>query len=182
MIHTCPRCELRFERETELRSHLDRDHGMATDVFEPLHYTGRTSRPPRTPAARRFLVVANRTLDSSELDARIRELAATGPAHFFLLVPADPAPGETPDEARRLAESRLRLQVDRLHEAGIDAEGAIGAPDPFRAVDDILERQRFDEIVLSTLPPALSRWLASDLGRRLERTFELPVSRVTATV
>lgn len=182
MIHTCPRCELRFERETELRSHLDRDHGMATEVFEPLHYEGRSGRTPTTPAARRYLVVANRTLQAEELEARIRELARAAPARFFLLVPADPVGGETVAHAHRLAESRLRHVVDVLQADGIDAQGAIGDADPFLAVEDILEKERFDEIVLSTLPPNLSRWLAADLARRLERNFHLPVSQVRAAV
>jgi uncharacterized C2H2 Zn-finger protein len=30
-VHTCPRCELRFEREVELRQHLRDDHGVELD-------------------------------------------------------------------------------------------------------------------------------------------------------
>ena len=32
-VHTCPRCELRFEREVELREHLRVDHGV--ELEEP---------------------------------------------------------------------------------------------------------------------------------------------------
>jgi hypothetical protein len=181
MIHTCPRCELRFERESELRYHLERDHGVSAEVFEPLHYEGRGGRPQTGPGAKRYLVVGNRTLLSGELEARIRELAADGPARFFLLVPADSRGGESPEQARTLAEGRLRRMVDHLHADGIDAEGRVGDPDPFRAIEDVLERERFDEIVLSTLPPALSRWMASDLVQRLTRNFHVPVSRVEAS-
>jgi uncharacterized C2H2 Zn-finger protein len=31
MVHTCPRCELRFESETELADHLERDHGVEVE-------------------------------------------------------------------------------------------------------------------------------------------------------
>ncbi|MGH9246110.1 MAG: hypothetical protein ACRD29_17715 [Acidimicrobiales bacterium] len=181
MVHTCPRCELRFEREAELRAHLEQDHGVEREVFEPFHYEGRSSRAPQA-TSRRFLVVANQTLHSNELEARIHDLASRGPARFYLLVPADASLGETPEEARRLAEHRLRRLVDLLRDDGIEAEGEVGSSDPFRAVEDVLERERFDEIVLSTLPPALSRWMAADLPRRLERNFHLPVTRIEATV
>ena len=30
-VHTCPRCELRFERQVELEAHLRDDHGIDTD-------------------------------------------------------------------------------------------------------------------------------------------------------
>lgn len=182
MIHTCPRCELRFERDAELRDHLARDHNVSPESIEPLHYRGRSGSRSQRPDGRRVLVVANRTLHSDELQAHIRELATGGPTRFFLLAPADASAGETPDQARRLAEGRLRHLVDLLHEEGIDAEGAVGDADPFRAVERILERERFDQILLSTLRPGLSRWLASDLTRRLERNFQLPVAHVEATV
>jgi GABA permease len=182
MVHICLRCELRFERDAEMRDHLSRDHGVDTEAVEPLHYTGRSGRRPGIADGRRVLVVANRTLHSDELPARLHQMAADAPSRFFLLVPADAGAGETPDQARRLAESRLRHLVDRLHDDGIDAEGMIGHPDPFRAVEDILERERFEEIVLSTLPSGLSRWLAADLAGRLERVYQVPVYRIEATV
>ena len=157
MIHTCPRCELRFQRDAELRDHLARDHNVSPESIEPLHYEGRSRSRSGAPDGRRVLVVANRTLHSDELLARIREFATSGPTRFFLLVPADAGAGETPDEAGRLADWRLRHLVDLLHEEGIDAEGAVGDSDPFRAVERTLERERFDQILLSTLRPGLSR-------------------------
>jgi GABA permease len=181
MVHTCPRCELRFERESELRFHLQRDHDMQTEGFEPLRYEGRSARSAPG-AARRFLVVANQTLHANELEARIRELAGLGPARFNILVPAEPRGGESADDARRLAEHRLHHLIELLHADGIAAEGEIGVADPFQAIEDVLEWKQFDEIVLSTLPPSLSRWMAADLPRRLERNFHLPVTRVEATV
>ena len=181
MIHTCPRCE--SLRESELRSHLERDHDMSAEVFEPLHYTGRGGGPRRGFNEVRYLVVGNRTLGSKQLESLIRERAAARPAGFFMLAPADSRGSEPPDQAKRLAGERLRHLVDLLHADGIDAEGMVGDPDPFKAIEDVLEQaERFDEIVLSTLPPALSRWLASDLASRLERNFHLPVTRVEAAV
>ncbi|TWF74984.1 hypothetical protein FHX44_11868 [Pseudonocardia hierapolitana] len=53
-------------------------------------------------------------------------------------------------------------------------------PDPMRAVEDALGRQEFDEIIVSTLPVRLSRWLHQDLPARLGRKFHLPVTHVAA--
>jgi hypothetical protein len=181
MVHTCPRCELRFERDAEMRDHMARDHGLDTEVVTPLHYTGRAGRRPAQTDGRRLLVIANRALHSEELPARLHQMAADQVTSFFLLVPADAGAGETPDEARRLAESRLRHLVDRLHDEGIDAVGAIGDPDPYRAAERLLARERFDEILLGTLPHGLKGWVV-DVARRLEHNFQIPVTSVEATV
>jgi hypothetical protein len=47
-----------------------------------------------------------------------------------------------------------------------------------RAIDDVLLDRRYDEIILSTLPPGVSRWLKLDLPRRVEQRFALPVTTV----
>ena len=98
MVHTCPRCELRFEHDAEMRDHLARDHGVDTEPVAPLHYRGRGDRT-QPAGGRRVLVIANRTLHSEELPARLRQMASEEVTSFFLLVPADAGAGETPDEA-----------------------------------------------------------------------------------
>ena len=54
----------------------------------------------------------------------------------------------------------------------------IGDPSPVRAIDDVLIEHPHDEIILSTLPPGISRWLNRDLPRRVEQRFALPVTTV----
>ncbi len=44
----------------------------------------------------------------------------------------------------------------------------------------MLHAPPFDEIIVSTLPPGLSRWLRQDLPHRIRRTFELPMYLVVA--
>jgi hypothetical protein len=88
-------------------------------------------------------------------------------------------PGQ-PEEARRLAEDKLQSAVKRLAAAGAKADGEVGDGDPVRAVEAPLSRQQFDEIIVSTLPERLSRWLRQDLPRRLEHKFRLPVTHVEA--
>ncbi|HEX6987603.1 MAG TPA: hypothetical protein VF170_19645, partial [Planctomycetaceae bacterium] len=59
-------------------------------------------------------------------------------------------------------------------------EVIVGDPDPFAAVGDVLHAREFDEIVVSTLPRTISRWLAVGLPARLRRTVEVPVTEVNA--
>src|SRR3954452_10045398 len=177
MIHTCPRCELRFTSETELTDHLKVDHHADPEEFERLHYKPKPVRP----TGKRYLVLANRTLEEPWLFDRICALAEGG-AHFHIVVSPTPATkdGErTDDKGLGLAPYRLRHNVDKLHEAGIDAEGEVGNADPLRAVNRAIEHQAADEIIVATLPRGASRWLEVDLPAALHRRFSLPVTTLT---
>jgi hypothetical protein len=57
-------------------------------------------------------------------------------------------------------------------------DGAVADPDPVRAVADAVRGREFDEIIVFTLPPRLSRWLHHDLPTRLQQEFHLPVTDV----
>ncbi len=133
---------------------------------------------------RRYLVVANQTLLGDLLLGRIRECLAGGPCHFHLVVPATHAHGgllQTESHDRALAVERLRAGLDRFRALGADVEGEVGDERPMDAIRDaMINVPPFDEIILSTLPPGLSRWLRQDLPHRITRTFELPLSTVTA--
>ena len=48
-----------------------------------------------------------------------------------------------------------------------------------KAIEMTLAQRRFDEILLSTLPPGISRWLAWDLPHRLRRKTSVPLSVIT---
>jgi hypothetical protein len=86
----------------------------------------------------------------------------------------------TVEESRALAQSRLDAALDRLRSAGVTAGGEIGDPDPFQAIEHTLAANQFDEIIVSTLPARLSRWLRQDLPSRVERRFHVPVTHVGA--
>jgi cell pole-organizing protein PopZ len=146
----------------------------------------------------RYLVVANQTLDSDELVALVRERTAEGPAEFWLVVPATPVKDlasnampipmpvmggvstlpAPPAEARRLAQINLEAAIKKLTAAGGTVNGTVSDADPVRAVRDAVDSREFDEIIVSTLPPRLSRWLHHDLPARLQHDFHLPVTHL----
>jgi hypothetical protein len=132
---------------------------------------------------RSYLVVGNQTLDSPELTGAIRERMSAGPATFHLVVPASPTSqrGMTwdEDEARAAAADRLNAALSRLHDMGAQVTGEIGAPDVIEATEDALRSRETDEVLLSTLPPGISRWLGQDVPTRLKGSILVPVTVVT---
>jgi len=178
VIHTCPRCELRFTTAAELEEHSQVDHHANPGTFERFHYKPLVARPHGT----RYLVVANQTLTDDALLERIRGLV--GPdGHVHLVVPAtagDPASTDVDDKTLPLATFRMRHAIERLHALGVDAEGEVGVPDPLAAVAHAQQHEAADEIVLSTLPAGASHWLKVDLPTALTRRFGIPVTVITA--
>lgn len=122
------------------------------------------------------LVVANQTAGSDELFDNLRARAARGPSTFTFVVPATGgAPG-----GRQAARARLTSALERMREAGLEAYGNVGDPDPLVAVKEAFDPTAFDEIVVCTLPGDASRWLLVDLPHRLERMTGVPVAHVSA--
>jgi hypothetical protein len=128
---------------------------------------------------RRYLIVANQTLSGGALLAKVRELRDAGPCSFHILVPATPPHDHayTDADAHRIARERLEMGIHRLHDLGVEATGEVGDEHPLYAIKDVLDREAFDEIIVSTLPPKLSKWLRADLPHRVAG-FGLPVSHV----
>lgn len=133
----------------------------------------------------RVLVVANRTAESEELAAALRERARHGPTAFTLLVPATPhgvAWAFDMHSGSPEAESHLRSAVERLRSRGLEIEGRVGDPDAYAAVqDEVNLHGPYDEVVVSTLPTHLSRWLRLDLPARVRRFTGLPTTHVLAS-
>jgi len=130
---------------------------------------------------RRYLVVANQTLADEPLVSRIRELARAAPSTFHVVVPATPPPDHvwTEGEARATARSRLDSALARFAGLGDDTQGEVGDANPMLAIEDALrERGPFDEIVISTLPKGLSKWLKIDLPHRAQAAFGIRVTHV----
>ncbi len=122
------------------------------------------------PAAR-ILLVANRTATDRPLIEAVEHRVAAGPTSFHLLVPATPSGLHRvvdPEVAgRRSARERLSLALVTLTEAaGGPVTGHVGDANPLAAIQDALHLHGYDEIILSTLPWRLSRWLRLDLPRK----------------
>jgi hypothetical protein len=130
---------------------------------------------------RRYLVVANQTLGGEHLAEKVRACLAAGSARFHILVPATQPQDHavwTEGEARALAQQALDRALKRFRELGADADGEVGDERPLEAIADAVRDQEYDEIILSTLPPGMSRWLGQDLPHRAERSFEIPVTHL----
>lgn len=130
----------------------------------------------------RYLVVANQTLEGETLLAVVRERSTRGAARLFVLVPATPPSGGltwTESQASLLARDRLERGLKQFAEIGVEAEGQVGDPDPFLAVQEVLRGERFDEIIVSTLPRGRSQWLKARLPERLRASVDVPVTHVT---
>jgi hypothetical protein len=131
------------------------------------------------------LVVANRTAESPELLEALKQRAAQGDAVFSLLVPATPhgvAWAADMHSGGGEAEQHMENAVERMRSEGLQvAAGKVGDPDPVAAVQDEVNFTKYDEIVVSTLPGGISKWLKLDLPHRVERATSLPVTHVTAS-
>jgi hypothetical protein len=123
----------------------------------------------------RILIVAHRTAATPKLLEAVADRAARGPCTFTLLVPR---PYWDPDTEE--AAITLELAIPLLDAAaGSHVRGIVGATDPYEAVRETLEREPYHEVIVSTLPQRVSRWLHLDLAHRIAR-LGVPVSVVTA--
>ncbi len=132
------------------------------------------------------LLVANRTAADRPLLEAVRHRAAQGPAVFHLVVPATSGglhrvvdPEVAGVEAAR---ERLRIALPLLSEAaGAPVTGHVGDSNPLAAVADAINLRELDEVILSTLPSRMSRWMHIDLPRKV-RALGLPVVHVSESV
>jgi len=125
------------------------------------------------------LAVANRTASGDELlDALKAKVEAEEEKErgrlFIVVIPLEGGDGQ----ATRRARTRLKLVLDRLHQAGMYGAGMIGDPDPYTAIMNALQYFRVDDILISTFPETKSGWLRADLIERVRRTTNLPVEHV----
>lgn len=133
---------------------------------------------------RRYLVVSNQTLSSEALVEKVRSCLAAGPSHFHVLVPATHAADHmtwTEGHDRAIAQERLERALKLFADLGARADGEVGDAVPLGAMQHAVRaRGPFDEVILFTLPPGISRWLRQDLPHRAERRLGIPVTHVVA--
>jgi hypothetical protein len=140
---------------------------------------------PGTTASTRVLVVAHKTAATQPLIDAVRERGQKGSCTFTLLVP-NPAHGlhkvvDQEDQGEGQGDDVLDQALPVLSEAaGTRVNGFIGDADPVAAVHDAINLRGFDEIIISTLSPRVSRWLKLDLPSKVSG-MGLPVTTVTPT-
>ena len=130
------------------------------------------------------LVVAHQTAATPGLLDAVRERAARGPARFHLVVPQQ-AHGmhkvvDPQDAGVDEAEHVLEVALPKLSEAaGHEVTGSVGDAEPLMAIQDAIHLGHYDEMIISTLPLGISRWLKLDLVSKA-RGLGLPVTHVAA--
>ena len=125
------------------------------------------------------LAVANRTASGDELlqalvERAEREKDMDHDRLFLVVVPQEGGHGH----AARRARTRLKLVLERLHDAGLSAAGMTGDPDPYTAIMNALQYFRVDDIVISTFAETKSGWLRADLIERVRGSSGKPVEHV----
>lgn len=159
------------------------------------------SNPITNHDTRRYLVVANRTTTSESLQHVLEDRIASGTSSFRVLVPAPYVDMSTivplgmdsvggllyrltaSQEAEELqfANDRLQALLQWLRDKGASADGEVTRLEPFLATVEATEHITYHEIIVSTLPAGLSRWLKLDLPCRIARQCRIPVTHVEAT-
>ena len=119
----------------------------------------------------RVLIVAHKTAATQPLLDAVRERAARGPCKFTLLVPntthglhkvVDPE-----DQGAGEAQKVIDDALPKLSEAaGTRVEGIVGDADPAAAIHDAINLRGFDEVIISTLSPKVSRGCTSTCRAR----------------
>lgn len=153
----------------------------------------------------RYLIIANQTLGGKALEEKVRlRIESREGKSFYVVVPrlepehevglpinVDPMfrspeqiekTSDAVEQARVRSEHRLRAMISRITQLGGEAEGQLGVPDPYQAAKSVIERdqEQFSEVIVSTLPAGISRWVKMDLASRLRRLVECPVTVVEA--
>jgi hypothetical protein len=132
----------------------------------------------------RVLVVAHQTAATAPLLDAVRDRAGRGQATFHLVVPRRPhgldkvmdPQDHGEEEARRALEDALpKLSAA----AGSEVTGELGDSEPLMAIQDALSLGNYDEIIISTLPLGVSRWLHLDLVSKA-KALGPPVTHVLA--
>jgi hypothetical protein len=127
----------------------------------------------------RILVVANKTAESPDL---LEAMKAKGTDHqYVLVVPASGGVLEKaadPDAAREHTQPHLDAALQKMRAEGFNVEGTIGDSDPVAAVQDAANFSKFDEVIVSTLPIKVSKWVKLDLPSKAQRATGLPVTHV----
>ena len=101
---------------------------------------------------KQVLVVASKTANSTRLMKEIEARAAAGGCRFTLLIP------DASDRVK--ADRTLEVVLPLMRQAAsAPVKGLVDGPDPFESVQRAVQEGSFDEIIVSTVPRRVSKWL-----------------------
>lgn len=122
---------------------------------------------------RRILVVAHKTLGGQHLLEEVGRRMKGGDCRVHLVVPVNHPMGAF-TEASCHAEAQVVLDegIRRLREldrtGAVDITGEVGDANPAYAVEVVRNRgDQIDEVLVSTLPRGMSRWLQGDVPKKI---------------
>jgi GABA permease len=138
--------------------------------------------------AKRVLVLANETVEGSELLAELHSIDRAGKAKYFICVPANPIDtGQAMyagavyvwEATVEAAKERLDRTLAVLATEGLDASGELGDFRPLRAQSNAGDEFKPDRLVICTHPEARSAWLRYEIVDRARESYpNLPVTHV----
>jgi hypothetical protein len=121
------------------------------------------------------LVVATQTVASPELISHLKSIVAERPHRYTIICP------RSGDLTREDVVLRLARTLAELYRADTDATGQPMSPEPFAAIQNAIEHYRIDEILISTLAGAQSKWLEEGLLERVKAITDKPVHHFEAS-
>ncbi len=119
-----------------------------------------------------MLVVANVTATSKELVGALKEQAAHEPTTFTLIIPAR--------GGRAAAHETLAEALEHLRDQGLEVHGSVGHTNPLVAITEAWNPSHYDEIIVSTLPADISKWLHTGLPHRIEKLTGASVRHIVS--
>ncbi|MGH2872583.1 MAG: hypothetical protein ACRDL5_09010, partial [Solirubrobacteraceae bacterium] len=128
------------------------------------------------------LIVAHQTAVTEPLLEAVRQRARRGRTRFHLVVPRTPHGERVASDADRTGDEEAQRVLDEAlpmlsEAAGRAVSGSLGDAEPLMAIQDELNFGHYDEVIISTLPRRVSRWLKADLVSTA-RGLGLPVTHV----
>lgn len=143
-----------------------------------------------TGAAHRVLVLANQTVNSTELLDELRRIGADRETQYLVVVPVSPietgtaethGPLDIEEATQKAAADRLERTLKVLRDHEFTADGTLGDRRPLRALADAVDDFHPDQIVISTLPAEKSVWQRFDVVDRARAQHQMPVTHVVGT-
>jgi hypothetical protein len=120
------------------------------------------------------LVVGTQTINSPELIAHLKQLAADKPHRYTIICP------RSGDLSREEVCAKLAHTLAELYRSEIDATGQPMSPEPFAAIQNGIEHYRIDDILISTLAGRQSKWLEEGLIEKVHGITDKPIEHFEA--